>query len=169
MQFQDIILSVFRRAYYLNETQSEKSSGMKEITMNTKGEIIIAAAVVTDAKGRCLLVRKRGTLYFIQPGGKPETSELPQTALIRELKEEINFAVLPEELTFIGRFSDAAANEAGYSVSADIFHIRTDKISFEASAEIEEVIWFDPQHPHPIKLAPLTENHLLPLLKNLKF
>ncbi|MBL1850356.1 NUDIX domain-containing protein, partial [Klebsiella pneumoniae] len=26
--------------------------------------IIIAAAIITDSQGRCLLVRKRGTEYF---------------------------------------------------------------------------------------------------------
>lgn len=31
--------------------------------------------------------------------------------------------------------------------------------------EIEEVIWFTPGQDRHIKLAPLTENHLLPLLK----
>ena len=46
--------------------------------------IIIAAAIITDSQGRCLLVRKRGTEYFMQPGGKPEIGETPHAALIRE-------------------------------------------------------------------------------------
>lgn len=60
--------------------------------------IIIAAAIITDSQGRCLLVRKRGTEYFMQPGGKPEIGETPHAALIRELEEELNFSVSPEEL-----------------------------------------------------------------------
>ncbi len=48
--------------------------------------IIIAAAIITDSQGRCLLVRKRGTEYFMQPGGKPEIGETPHAALIRELE-----------------------------------------------------------------------------------
>ena len=80
--------------------------------------IIIAAAIITDSQGRCLLVRKRGTEYFMQPGGKPEIGETPHAALIRELEEELNFSVSPEELVQVGRFTDAAANEPGHLVSA---------------------------------------------------
>ena len=49
----------------------------------------------------------------MQPGGKPEAGENPETALIRELKEELNFSVLPEDLVPLGRFTDTAANEPG--------------------------------------------------------
>ena len=118
--------------------------------------IIIAAAIITDSQGRCLLVRKRGTEYFMQPGGKPEIGETPHAALIRELEEELNFSVSPEEL---------AANEPGHLVSADVFLIATNRVSFTPTMEIEEVIWFTPGQDRHIKLAPLTENHLLPLLK----
>ena len=84
----------------------------------------------------------------MQPGGKPEIGEAPEAALIRELEEELNFIVSPEE-----------------PVSADIFQIATNRASFTPTAEIEEVIWYTPGQDRHIKLAPLTENHLLPLLK----
>ena len=128
------------------------------------GKINIAAAIITDIQGRCLLVRKRGTHYFMQPGGKPEVGESPEAALVRELKEELNFIVSPDELVPVGRFTDIAANEPGHIVCADIFRISTDRTRFEPTAEIEEAIWFEPNQHH-IKLAPLTENHLIPLLK----
>ncbi|MEH8984509.1 NUDIX domain-containing protein, partial [Klebsiella pneumoniae] len=65
----------------------------------------------------------------------------------------------------VGRFTDAAANEPGHLVSADVFLIATNRVSFTPTMEIEEVIWFTPGQDRHIKLAPLTENHLLPLLK----
>lgn len=136
--------------------------------LNKLNKISIAAAIITDKKGRCLLVRKRGTRYFMQPGGKPETGENPEAALIRELEEELNFSVMPEELVSLGRFTDTAANEPDCIVEADIFHIATDRLSFEPTAEIEEAIWFEPGTPLDIELAPLTENHMLPLLKGIK-
>ena len=46
--------------------------------------IRVAAAVVTDDAGRFLLVRKRGTTAFMQPGGKIEPGEDPRAALVRE-------------------------------------------------------------------------------------
>ena len=42
--------------------------------------------MITDGQGRCLLVRKRLTKYFIQPEGKPEIGEASEAALIRELE-----------------------------------------------------------------------------------
>ncbi len=136
-------------------------------TLNTMEKINIAAAIITDGEGRCLLVRKRGTEYFMQPGGKPEIGERPDAALIRELKEELSFIVSSDELEPIGHFTDLAANEPGHLVSADIFHIPTERTRFEPTAEIEEVIWFKPNQGQPVKLAPLTENHVLPLLQEL--
>lgn len=133
--------------------------------MKTTGQINIAAAIITDSRGRCLLVRKRGTLYFMQPGGKPEAGERPEAALIRELEEELHFTVAPDELVPVGRFTNTAANEPGHTVCADIFRISADRSAFEPTAEIEEVIWFEPELHQDVKLAPLTENHLLPLLK----
>lgn len=138
---------------------------MEGVILNAMGKINIAAAIITDIKGRCLLVRKRGTHYFMQPGGKPEAGELPQDALVRELEEELNFIVRVDELVPVGHFTDIAANEPGHVVCADIFRITTDRTCFEPTAEIEEVIWFEPNQHHHVQLAPLTENHLLPLLK----
>lgn len=54
---------------------------------------------------------------------------------------------------------------SGHLVSADVFLIATNRVSFTPTMEIEEVIWFTPGQDRHIKLAPLTENHLLPLLK----
>jgi len=133
--------------------------------LNTMTKINIAAAVITDSQGRCLLVRKRGTLYFMQPGGKPEAGERPEAALVRELQEELNFTVTEDELVAVGHFTDIAANEPNHRVCADIFRITTDRTHFEPTAEIEEVIWFEPQQYPDVKLAPLTQNHLLPLLQ----
>ncbi|HEX3283446.1 MAG TPA: hypothetical protein VHT50_02015 [Mycobacterium sp.] len=38
--------------------------------MNSEPVIRVAAAVIRDARGRMLVVRKRRTAAFMQPGGK---------------------------------------------------------------------------------------------------
>ncbi|HHQ6594189.1 TPA: GNAT family N-acetyltransferase [Serratia fonticola] len=40
--------------------------------------------MVTDRAGRVLLVRKRNTEWFMQPGGKIESGERPEVALARD-------------------------------------------------------------------------------------
>src|SRR5689334_9671189 len=51
-------------------------------------QIRIAAAVICDADGRMLLVRKRGTNAFMQPGGKIDGDEDAISALSRECKKK---------------------------------------------------------------------------------
>ncbi|MGB9089319.1 MAG: NUDIX domain-containing protein, partial [Pseudomonas farsensis] len=57
--------------------------------------IRIAAALLVDPQGRTLLVRKRGTEAFMQPGGKIDAGETPAAALARELHEELGLRIDP--------------------------------------------------------------------------
>lgn len=132
--------------------------------MSNNQAIRIASAIITDESGRCLLVRKRGTTHFIQPGGKMEHDELPVAALTRELKEELNLNLAGEDFSYVGRFTDEAINEPGRVVIAEIYHGVTAATDFQAAAEIEEVIWYSPDSTQSVLLAPLTENHLMPLV-----
>jgi 8-oxo-dGTP pyrophosphatase MutT (NUDIX family) len=45
--------------------------------------------MLVRADGRTLLVRKRHTTAFMQPGGKIDCDETAQRALVRELQEEL--------------------------------------------------------------------------------
>ncbi len=85
--------------------------------------IRIAAALLVGTDNRLLLVRKRGTLAFMQPGGKIEPHEQPADALIRELREELGLVVLHQALFHLGRFSAPAAHEPGFTVEAEIFRV----------------------------------------------
>ncbi|WCG84435.1 NUDIX hydrolase [Pectobacterium sp. A5351] len=135
--------------------------------MSNNQAIRIASAIITDAFGRCLLVRKRGTTHFIQPGGKMEPGESPVTALLRELQEELNLNLGGQDFSYVGHFTDEAINEPGCVVIAEIYHSAIAATDFQPAAEIEEVIWYSPDSPQPVLLAPLTENHLMPLVATL--
>jgi 8-oxo-dGTP pyrophosphatase MutT (NUDIX family) len=125
--------------------------------------IRIAVALVTRADGRTLLARKRGTPVFIQPGGKIDPGEDAETAVCRELHEELGVVITPDELTYLGRFEDVAVNEPG-TVVAEAFAVTLDR-DVTAAAEIEELIWIDPAAPGDRTIAPLTRDQLLPLLR----
>ena len=82
--------------------------------------IRIAAAVVLNRAGHLLLVRKRDTDMFMQPGGKLEDGESGEEALLRELREELGFELTSADLEYVGRFSADAANEPGHRVDCDV-------------------------------------------------
>jgi 8-oxo-dGTP diphosphatase len=127
--------------------------------MNT---IRIAAALVLRESGETLLVRKRGTRAFMQPGGKLEPGEDAHAALLRELEEEIGLTIDRALLVPLGRFEAVAANEPDSIVVADVFLVEIDELTVTAAAEIEEILWVLPQKAHELDLAPLTRDDILP-------
>jgi 8-oxo-dGTP pyrophosphatase MutT (NUDIX family) len=129
--------------------------------------IRIAAALMTDAAGRMLVVRKRGTAVFMQPGGKIDAGESPLEALVRELKEELGIGMAPGEANYLGRFSAPAAFEADTTVEADIFHVEAPP-GIEAGAEIEEIAWIDAEDQLGLALAELTRTRVIPLLQSIR-
>jgi 8-oxo-dGTP diphosphatase len=124
----------------------------------------IVAALLLDADGRALLVRKRGTTRFMQPGGKPEAGESGAEALSRELQEELGLDIPAARLTSLGRFTALAANEADTVVDCEVFDAPAIDRDVHVFAEIEESIWLDPADPGDVELAPLSSDILLPLL-----
>ena len=73
--------------------------------------IQIVAALICDDSGRVLLVRKRGTSAFMQPGGKRDAGEDDVTALSREIADELGCGVVPNSIRPLGEFNSLAANE----------------------------------------------------------
>lgn len=130
--------------------------------MSSENAIRIAAALISRDDGHVLLVRKRATESFMQPGGKIEAGEHPEAALRRELSEELGIELDPDEMTYVGRYSAPAAHEPGRLVDAEIFRVAIAR-SVKPGAEIEEILWLDPNAPGSVKLAPLTRDKLLPL------
>ena len=109
--------------------------------------IRVVAAFTTDPDGRILMVRKRGSNIFMQPGGKPEAGEDPVSALVRELAEELQVEVDPDELTSWGRFESDAANEPDHHLVTEVFALRLGA-DVSAAAEIAEAwepIFFVPE------------------------
>lgn len=120
--------------------------------------IRIAAAIIREEAGRFLLVRKRGTQAFMQPGGKIDGAEELVACLIRELKEELGVDVGGDQLLFAGHMSAPAAHEEGATVEAALFHVALSSSQHPVAAnEIAELLWCGPNNP-TVELAELTQD-----------
>ena len=114
----------------------------------------IVAAIIRDAAGRVLLVRKRGTSVFMQPGGKPEPGESNSEALAREIEEELGCRIVPPSLRYVGDAEAAAAHEPGQCVRASVYEVEVAG-EIVAGGEIAEARWVDPR-ASDVPLAALT-------------
>lgn len=125
--------------------------------------IRIVAALIGDDAGNALLVRKHGSAFFMQPGGKREPGEDALTTLARELREELGVGIVAGSARRLGEFEHDAVNEAGHRVRAEAFAVELDGAPM-AQAEIAELRWLPAAPPYPVPVAPLSAAYLLPLL-----
>jgi 8-oxo-dGTP diphosphatase len=100
---------------------------------------VTAGAVITDARGRVLLLKHRfrpGTGWGI-PGGFMETGEQPEAALRRELREEVGLEIEQLKLFTTRAFQKPKQVEIVFTARAigD-----PDQLSFE----IQKAAWFFP-------------------------
>lgn len=124
----------------------------------------LAAAMIIDHNNRLLLVRKRNTVKFMLPGGKIDTGETAIEALTRELKEEIALEISKNDATFIETYDAVAANEPNFRIQSQLFHLKLPKnCSITPQAEIEELIWIEPNSIPKLQYAPLVEEKIFPL------
>lgn len=132
---------------------------------------VVAAVVLTDADGRIVLVRKRGTDRFMLPGGKIEPGEDPAACAVREAAEELGVRLDPERLDLLGVWEAAAANEPGHAVHGHIYaHPWVPGTGphgdLVPAGEIEAVLRLHPDEAEGRgDLAPLFQFRVLPALR----
>jgi len=102
---------------------------------------VYRVGLVYVAQERLLAVRARNRVLFYCPGGQPEPGETRETALIREVWEEIGCVLPASGLRFLGTVQAAAdARPAGSIVRMDCF-TSTSLSAATPSGEIGEVQW----------------------------
>ena len=126
--------------------------------------IHIAAALLIGPDNRTLLVRKRDTEAFMQPGGKIEAGEPALQALARELQEELGLVIDQAQALFLGEFTAPAVHEPEFEVICQLFQVHTSEQT-SAGAEIAEVVWVGADTHPELSLAPLTRDVILPLYR----
>ncbi|QCQ15723.1 MULTISPECIES: NUDIX hydrolase [Microbacterium] len=131
------------------------------MTLAEPRRIHVSAAVIRDADGRLLLVRKSGTTAFMQPGGKPEHGEDAAMTLVREIREELGLRLDAADLEPLGSFAAAAANEPGFEVVAEVFAADIRDQTPVAAAEIAELRWVGSDEVDQLEVAPLARKYFL--------
>lgn len=91
--------------------------------------------------GRLLAARSRGRDLFFLPGGKRESGESDEAALIREIREELSVELDPATLRLLGVFEAQAHGQPdGVNVRMTCF-TGTYSGALRPAAEIEEIAW----------------------------
>ena len=102
------------------------------------------AGLVTDARGRVLLVRHSYKGGWCLPGGGVDRGEPPQAAVARELKEEVGLTGGKAE--FLGLYT----RRAGWATNVvALYRITGAQIDFRPGLEIRDIHWADPSSPPP--------------------
>ena len=102
------------------------------------------AGAVYDEQGRVLLVRQRYTWGWRLPGGGVDRGEPAQTALLRELREEVGLSGGSAELFGIyNRPAGWASNVVA------LYRVTGATVNFKPSLEILEICYADPAAPPP--------------------
>jgi 8-oxo-dGTP pyrophosphatase MutT (NUDIX family) len=90
---------------------------------------------------RVLGARSRGKATVYLPGGKRETGESDEQALVREIKEELSADLVPGTLQYVETFrAQADGKPEGVDVKMTCYRAehRGDLVP---AAEIEELVW----------------------------
>ena len=128
----------------------------------------LATACLINPERQLLVVRKRGSPFWMLPGGKIDAGESALQALQRELQEELQWQAPMEHLLPLAHFENRAANEADTRVQAQVFYARLAHTpAVQIATEIEAMVWLALDGPHPATLAPLLHEQVLPALQQM--
>jgi mutator protein MutT len=129
-----------------------------------RGDIYKAAGIIIQNR-KLLHEKSFGKPAFIAPGGRIETGETAEQALVRELKEEFTIDVKEEDLAPFDIFTAEAANHPGQKVHMEVFTVKQWQGEIKPAAEVEEMLWLDSNLPKDIVVGSISAHEIIPRLK----
>lgn len=119
---------------------------------------VVAVALLRE-DGRVLMQRRRyqsfhGGLWEF-PGGKVEADESPESALLREIDEELGIALDPAAISPLTFASDPVLPPAPRAPHVILLYTCTHWSGEPECREGEEIAWFDPQVVPELEMPPL--------------
>ncbi|MEX2167384.1 MAG: (deoxy)nucleoside triphosphate pyrophosphohydrolase [Methyloceanibacter sp.] len=124
---------------------------------NKRRIVIVAACALVDGEGRLLIARRpagkplAGLWEF--PGGKVETDEAPEAALIRELREELALEIAKDDLKPLTFASHAYPD---FHLLMPVYLCRKWQGSV-TPLEGQEILWVKPSELHAYDMPPADE------------
>ncbi len=119
----------------------------------------VVAVALLRGDGHVLLQQRRtgashGGLWEF-PGGKIEPGEVPQTAAIREIWEELGVTVDPARLVAVGFAADEIAPPAPRAPHVILLYMCCDWAGIPAPHAAEQLGWFAPESLAALAMPPL--------------
>lgn len=118
--------------------------------------VLVAAVALVDDQGRVLISEHRKNPQFSGcwefPGGKVEAGELPEWALMRELREELGIETRPTCYYPLG-FASHTYHELGLHVFMPLFLCRKWR-GVVTGAEGQQIKWVPPKQLYNHNLLP---------------
>ena len=119
----------------------------------------VVAVALIRADGRIFLQRRpqgkaHGGLWEF-PGGKIEPKESPESALVREIREELGVAIDPAELVPAAFASDGGDRQAGRPAIVILLYTCRSWPSEPRALEAEAAAWFEPCEMAELAMPPL--------------
>ena len=111
--------------------------------------IHVTAVVLRDPAGSVLLVRKRGTTMWMNPGGKPEAGETPEACGAREVREETGLSIrLCGIVNVVSNLLDDLHHTLVVILLADVVGGRAG-----AADDLDQLRWIDPVEHRTVRYA----------------
>ena len=107
--------------------------------MNNKFIDKLAWIYIKDRK--VLGARSKGKIPYYIPGGKRETDESDEQALMREVTEELGIQLIPESIKHYGTFEAQAHGKPDGMMVRMICYVAQFNGQIKPMAEVEELGW----------------------------
>jgi len=117
--------------------------------------IIDKIAWIRLEDGAILSSRSRGKDVYYLPGGKREPGESDIDTLVREIREELSVAIVPDTVEHVGIFhAQAHGNPEGTTVRMTCYSADYRGV-LQPDNEIEEIVWLTYADRH--RVAPVDQ------------
>ena len=121
--------------------------------------ILVSAVAMLDQTGRTLLQKRRsGSMHgglWEFPGGKLEAGESLESALLREIQEELGISLDETQLEPVTFSSGLSSTKSGYQPIVIFLYMCRAWSGEPQCLDAEEIAWFEPSRIASLDMPPL--------------